>query len=162
MVLFALALIAGPMDLAMPEWLQKYDQAKEHGRREKKPVAVFFGSGKAGWHQVSRDGELDAEVHRILAADYICLYVNTDDFDGRKLATAFDISDGPGIVISSRSGQLQAFRREGNLDNEDLAGYLRRYADPKRTVQFTETTQRREIGPVKSAFSPSGSGGRSC
>ena len=161
MILFALWLIAAPIDVAMPEWLQKYDQAKEHGRKEKKPVAVFFGSGNEGWHRVSRAGELDADVNRILAEDYICLYVNTDDLDARELAAAFDIADGPGIVISSRSGQLQAFRHEGNLENEDLASYLRRSADPRRAVQFTETTQRPEIGPAKIALAPSFAGGRS-
>jgi hypothetical protein len=159
MILFALSLIAGPIDVATPEWLHKYGEAKEHGQTQKKPVAVFFGSGNEGWHQVSRAGELSAEVNKILGADYVCLYVNTDDLEGRELATAFDIGDGPGIVISSGSGQLQAFRHEGNLDNEDLASYLLRYADPRHAVLFTESTERRENVAARSS---SAAGARSC
>jgi hypothetical protein len=124
-----------------PTWLTDYGQARQQGREEGKPVAVFIGSGKAGWNDVSRDGRLRREARRLLAENYVCLYLDTDTKGGRRLASALEVSDGPGLVISSHSGQLQAFRHDGDLGDEDLTRYLTRYSDPDRVVQGTETAR---------------------
>jgi hypothetical protein len=127
-------------------------------------VAVFIGSGSSGWHQVSRDGQIDSQVNRILADAYICLYVNTETDYGQELASAFGISDGPGLVISSYSGKVQAFSHQGNLENADLSHFLRRYADPKRVVRFTESIERQNPETERSVgtYVPGGASGRNC
>jgi hypothetical protein len=125
-----------------PSWHTQYSVARQQGREEEKPIAVFVGSGKAGWNQVSREGDLGSEAKRLLADNYVCLYVDTDREEGRQLAGDLDLGDGPGLVISSATGRLQAFRHEGDLEEEDLVYYLRRYADPDLIVRTTETTRR--------------------
>ncbi len=122
-----------------PAWHEEYRQARQAGQKEAKPLAVFIGSGKAGWDQVSREGGLAPDVKDVLRQKYVCLYVDTDREAGKKLAAAFEMESGPGIVISARDGELQAFRHEGDLRNRDLAEYLNRYADPGRAVTTTET-----------------------
>jgi hypothetical protein len=167
MLLLALSLFANSAETVSPVWLQQYGEAREQGRSESKPVAVFIGSGSSGWHQVSRDGQLDSEVKEVLADSYVCLYVNTDNDSGRELASAFGISDGPGLVISSHSGKVQVFSHQGDLENGDLSHFLRRYADSKRIVRFTESIEQqqsdREIeGHGFRSYVPGGASGRSC
>jgi hypothetical protein len=110
-------------------------QAKE----SRKPIAVVLGRGEAGWGKLSKDGPLGSEAEQILAKCYVCLYVDTSRAPGKRLANAFEISQGSGIVISDSQGKLQAFHHEGNLSRADLVRYLRKYADPKRVVVATDT-----------------------
>jgi hypothetical protein len=155
-----------------PKWLDEYGKARQQGRKEEKPLAVFIGSGKSGWHQVVRDETLEKEVNRLLAQQYVCLYVNTDDEAGQRLAEAFDIPRGPGVVISNHSGGLQAFRHAGRLTNQDLERYLRRFADPDRATTQTETEASYRMSYYSAPsdpqsapfyhFAPAFSGGRGC
>ena len=179
---FALTgLLAPGLTAGGPAWLSDYQAARQLGRMAHKPVAVVIGTGQAGWQKLSRDGRLSKEVERFLAGKYVCVYIDAREKIGRRLATAFDMPDGPGLVLSDRSGDLQAFRHEGHLDNEDLAGYLRRYADSERVVRATETapaprvsyypSESRSVppatfapirGPAPSFWVPAFGGGRSC
>ena len=170
-VLFALLAISGlgATVPAGPEWLREYIGAREQGRTEEKPIAVFIGSGNKGWNLVSREGQLGREVMEILAREYVCLYVDTKHDEGRQLASAFDMGSGLGLVISSHTGQTQAFRHQGDLENDDLAHYLRRYADPERTVSYTESTEsiRTSMSPAPQApgsagYIPLGGPARTC
>src|SRR5262249_12311601 len=121
-VLFALSgFLASSANAEEPGWLQEYGEARQTGRQQEKPLAVFIGSGETGWEQVSREGKLAKDVKQLLAANYVCLYVNTDDKNGKRLASAFEFGEGPGIVISNRTGRVQAFRHQGDLDNQTLA-----------------------------------------
>jgi hypothetical protein len=139
-VLFALSGVFGPgMSPNEPSWLGDYGSAQQLGRAEQKPLAVFLGSGPAGWRQLSREGRLGEEAKRVLVAEYVCVYLDTAQSPGKRLATAFDMPSGPGIVISDRTGDLQAFRHAGDLGDEELVRYLRRYADPDRVVRRTES-----------------------
>jgi hypothetical protein len=67
------------------------------------------------------------------------VYVDTAQPEGKRLAAAFDLSGGPGLVLSNHAGDLQAFRHAGDLADADLARYLKRYTDPARVVRTTET-----------------------
>jgi len=122
-----------------PLWLKDYGKARQQGRKAHKPVCVVIGSGRSGWGDLSEEAKFGNEVNRLLAAHYVCLYVDTEHISGQRLAEAFDIAADPGIVISDATGKLQAFRHEGQLSNSSLAGYLRRFADPERVVETTET-----------------------
>lgn len=140
LALFALSGVFAPSAVAPePAWIRDYGLARKQGVSENKPLAVFVGSGKKGWEQVSQEGALNKEVKQVLAESYVCVYLNTDQEAGRKLADVFEFSQGPGLVLSSRKGALQAFRHEGELNNRDLARYLTRFSDPEQVVRHTET-----------------------
>jgi len=126
-------------ELPSPRWLEDYTAASRQGAAEQKPLAVFVGSGEAGWERLSRDGKLGKEAKSLLSERYVCLYIDTGTLEGKKLARAFAISQGVGLVISDRTGETQAFHHEGDLKADDLDYYLKRYADPSFVVRTTET-----------------------
>lgn len=164
--LFALSGVFAAIDDG-PKWLNDYHLARKQSASENKPLAVFVGSGREGWNKVSREGELAKDVQRLLSQKYVCVYINRMENEGWKLAHAFELTAGPGLIISNRAGQLQAFRHEGDLETADMERYLARYADPDRVVTQTETYPQRR---VSNYYDPSngngaqsvGTVGRSC
>jgi hypothetical protein len=82
---------------------------------------------------------LDTEVTKVLNDNYVCVYVDRSSNAGQRLAADFEMAHGPGIVLSSRAGDLQAFRHSGEVSNEVLAQQLRRFADANLVVKHTET-----------------------
>jgi hypothetical protein len=135
-----------------PAWLTDYAAARKQARAVQKPLAVFLGSGKAGWERLSKEGKLEKQAKRVLAGEYVCVYLDTAKAGGRDLASAFEIPNGTGLVISDRTGGLQAFSHEGNLANKDLMNYLKRYAEPERVVQATETNPARRSNYYQPAY----------
>src|SRR5436305_2248053 len=124
-----------------PTWLTDYQAARKESATAGKPLAVFLGTGKTGYEKLARDGgELSAECRRHLASHYVCLYVDTSTESGKRLADAFEMPGGQGIILSDRTGGVQAFRHEGTLSNADLGAYLERYAGD-RAVTTTETAE---------------------
>jgi hypothetical protein len=99
---------------------------------------------------------LTTEAKGLLASKYVCVYVNTDTEDGQRLAKSFEMTNG--IVISDRTGDLQAFRHEGGLTGAELVRNLERYAAPERQVRVTETTgtQRTSYYAPDAGASPAG------
>lgn len=136
--LIALASFVASTVGASPAWHAEYGAAQRMGKEAHKPLAVFIGSGKAGWNQISREGELPKDVKRLLAKDYICVYVDTEQEAGKQLASAFEVSAGLGLVVSDHTGKYQAFHHQGNLSSGQLLRYLSRYADPEHVVTSTE------------------------
>jgi hypothetical protein len=124
--------------LDTPVWLTDYRSAQRVGKEGGRPLAVVMGLGEAGWEQLSKAGKLDEEVNRVLARNYVCLYIDMSQESGKELASKFEISQDLALVLSDRTGDLQAFRHEGELASPDLAQYLKRYADPDRVVYATE------------------------
>src|SRR5262249_39112171 len=57
---------------------------------------------------------------------------------GKRTASDFEMPGGKGIIISDRTGGVQAFRHEGDLTNADLHAYLQRYTGD-RAITRTET-----------------------
>ncbi len=136
-LLFALLSVPGAADT--PTWSTDYQAARKESATTGKPLAVFLGTGKAGYEKLARDGgELSAECRRHLASHYVCVYVDTSTESGKRLAEEFEMPGGQGIIVSDRTGAVQAFRHEGRLSNADLGAYLERYAG-ERTVTTTET-----------------------
>jgi hypothetical protein len=109
-----------------PAWQDDYGAARQAGRREKKPLAVFIGSGAEGWEKVSEEGKLTPGVQGLLARDYVCVYVDAGSDYGKRVAEAFGMTRG--LVLSSRDGESQAFRHGGRLSASDLEAALRRHA----------------------------------
>jgi hypothetical protein len=126
-------------DADKPAWLNDYYAATQRRAAQKKPVAVFLAAGANGWKKLGQEGSLSREAQRLLASQYVCVHVDTATPDGKRLARAFDIPSGLGIVISDRTGQLQAFSHEGDLTDAKMVRYLQRYGDPRYVVSTTET-----------------------
>ena len=120
-------------------WHTDYAQAVKLVKEERKPLAVFVGSGSTGYDKISDKGKLAEETKAYLLANYVCLYLDLKTSEGKRLAGAFEIASGQGIVISSRDGDSQAFRHDGDLADKELSRYLKRYADPDFVVNATET-----------------------
>jgi hypothetical protein len=122
--------------------MDDYSIAYQRGQKEKKPLAVFVASGPRGWDRLSRDGKLGREIEQILGASYVCVYLDADKEDNKKLASSFDLTRQRGLIISDQTGAKQAFRSEETLTNADLARSLKKFADPDVVVSTTETPVR--------------------
>src|SRR5438034_11726891 len=100
-VLVALVgLSAAPSDVGAPTWLHDYSQARKQGREEKKALAVFIGSGRQGHQKLSEEGKLSAEAQWLLAAHYVCVYLDTDSKEGKRLADARQVTWPSDLVVS--------------------------------------------------------------
>ena len=109
-------------------WHRDYALALEQARAAHKPLAVFIGSKKGGWHHIAQEGQLSPEVRRQLSEAYVCLYLDASRPEGRQLADSFEASDVPTLVLSDHSRGYQAYRHAGVLDNARLAAILQKYS----------------------------------
>jgi hypothetical protein len=145
-LLVALTGVSAPVEgTKAPSWSQDYTSARKQAIAEKKPLAVFLAPGKGAWDKIGRDG-VSADANSVLGSQYVCVHVDTSTSPGKVLAEAFEIPSGLGIVISDRTGDIQAFRHEGDLANQDLVRYLERYSDPTRVALVTESNPGHERG----------------
>jgi hypothetical protein len=125
---FLLALEVIGLPTVPPGWNHDYDVALQRANAAKKPLAVFIGTGKDGWKAVSAEGELGPDVHRLLADEYVCLYVDAGKAAHKELAQSFEAGKSPLLVLSSRNRAYQAYRHEGAQANANLALALKRHA----------------------------------
>jgi hypothetical protein len=126
-VALAVALFPANATLA-PSWHTDYRQARAVGDREHKPLVVVIGSGKTPWANLARAAEQDGSINQTLRSNYVCLFVDTDTTEGQRLAQTFALS-GPGVVISDRTGEYQAYRKAGEVPAVELARTLTEYTD---------------------------------
>jgi hypothetical protein len=138
-IALGLAIVAPATGFAQsPRWQTDYGAAQQQAASQQKPVAIVFGSGPEGWQQLG-GGSLTSEAARILGDKYVACYVDTATTAGQALARRCELSGSVGLVISDRSGNLQAFWHEGVLSADALANYLNKYAAPNRGTTTTET-----------------------
>lgn len=138
-----------------PAWLHDYSMARELGSREKKPLVVVIGSGKTDWANLAKPAEQDDTINQTLRSSYVCLFVDTDTTDGQQLARSFEMS-GPGVVISTRSGETQAFRKAGEVPAGELAKELSNCADD------TYVARKLAPAPVQTNYQPAYGGFGGC
>jgi len=136
-------------------WQKDYAEARKMGQTEKKPLAVFIGNGVGGQEKVCKDGKLSPEVEKMLADSYICVYVDASTPEGQNLASAFAITKGMGLVLSDRTGEMQAFSHEGDLSATDMNRWVKQFADPGVTVRTTMSNTSSQM----SMYPPNGSMG---
>ncbi len=143
-----------------PSWQPSYGEARAMGQAEKKPVAVFLGEGPAGHGKVCLDGRLSSEVEKCLAENYVCVYVDVTTEEGRKLAKDFGITQGSGLILSDRTGNLQAFFHDGLISDADLTRSVKRFADPTVVVRTTATNSSLQVSnyPPETTGQPGYSG----
>jgi hypothetical protein len=161
-MLVALTGLVAPVESTEgPSWQTDYSKASQIVARANKPLAVFLGS-KAD--KVSRDGQLSSEAKQLLADKFVCLHIDTSTDQGMALARQFEMTSGVGMVISDRTGQLQAYRHEGTLDDSSMVRYLARYSDPQYVVRTTEINSGERISsyPPNDYGTGSGPASSSC
>src|SRR3954454_24576144 len=80
---------------AVPEslqWRSDYVAARQESGRERKPLAVFIGSGPKGWEQRTKEGQLSSDAQALLHKSYVCVYIDTASESGQRLAREFDLA----------------------------------------------------------------------
>ncbi len=141
---FALASLlvafAGPVSAQELAWRNSYLEAREHGQKVKKPLAVFVGVGPTGFQQIVQDGSFSSDVRKALANEYIPVYLDADKAEHKRLIQELGISTRKGVVLSDRAGDTQAFFYDGTLSEVELTRQLRHFADPALIVRSTSTT----------------------
>lgn len=135
-----LAAFTGSVSAQELAWRSSYQEARDHGQKVKKPLAVFVGAGQAGFRQIVQDGSFSSDVRKILASEYIPVYLDADRADHKRLIQELGISSRKGVVLSDRAGDTQAFFHDGALSETELTRQLRYFAAPDLVVRSTATT----------------------
>lgn len=149
----ALAAVApAAVQAQSPSWQTDYAAAYQKAAAEQRPMAVVFGEGADGWRQLVGGGSLTNEANRELSNNYVPCYVDTTTPMGKAIAERFQMSGPTGIVLSDRTGKLQAFWHQGTLATDTLTAYLTKYADPQRVATTTDINP----GPGQSSYYPPG------
>lgn len=118
--------------LETPKWETSYRDAANAAASQRKPIAVFIVAGSPG--KLVKEGDLNKDAAQLLRDGFVPLTVNTATDAGRELAKSFNMTEG--LVISDRTGGVQALRHTGGLTAVELKGYLTRFATA--TVATTE------------------------
>jgi hypothetical protein len=140
------AAVAGLMAVGtLPDWQTDYRKALAQAATEQKPVAVFIARGTDGYAKLVNEGTIGSDAVGVLKQNYVALYVNTATASGKDLAKSFGMTEG--LVISDRTGGVQALRHLGTVSQADLTGYLKRYSGTVAVVT-TETHTAGEAAPV--------------
>lgn len=118
---------------ASPNWNGSYVDARQQAAGNK-PLAVVFGSGQDGWSKLVRSDD----AKKLLSDEFVCVYVDVASDAGKKLASSFGITGTSGVVLSDRSGAVQAYWHNGDLPESTLVRSLRKYSDRQVVVNTTE------------------------
>jgi hypothetical protein len=110
-----------------PNWHTDYAQALSRSSAEGKPMAVFIGNGADRVAKMMAEGTISAEAALVLNFSYVCVYLDSDTASGKDLAGRFEIKEG--LIISSKGGNLQAYRHAGAISAKELTTSLSKYAD---------------------------------
>lgn len=120
------ALISGLMasgSLESAQWRTSYRDAAAAATQARKPIAVFITAGNPGKLVT---GGLGQETAKLLRDGFVPLSVDTATPAGKQLAASFNLTEG--LVISDRTGGLQALRHGGGVSDAELKSYLERFA----------------------------------
>jgi hypothetical protein len=128
--------------VGQPTWQTDYRTALTESTKQQKPVAVFINRGSDGYAQLVAGG-ISADAAKVLKQSYVCVYVDVTTDAGKKLAGSFKLNEG--LVISDKTGGMQALRHEGTVSAGDLKTYLVKYAEG---TPVTQTEVRSAAAPV--------------
>jgi hypothetical protein len=165
-VAIALVALYAPSVDQRSSWSANYWQARKLGQQQGKPVAVIVGEGQSGFERLSREGWSPA-VQKTLQESYVCVYADRSTREGRSLADALAINTDVGVVLSDRTGEIQAFHHDGALPERELVQRLQHFADPNVVVEGTVTNHRVSYYQPPPAYDRPfitipASGGRNC
>ena len=114
----------------MNGWQTDYSKALTIAAQQQRPVAVFIAPG--GPAKLIADGKLDENAARLLRQGYVALAVDPSTPTGQDLAASFKMTEG--LVISDKTGGVQALRHDGPIPAAELNGYLSRFAQAPQVV----------------------------
>jgi hypothetical protein len=129
-------MLAQGISVDTPVWQKSYGGALEAGQKQGRPVAVFVGSGPQGQAALVKDGHFSPELLKVLAQNYVCLYLDRSQSSNQSLISDLGIAK-TGLVISDRTGAYQAYHHDGAISQADLARQLGRFASPNLVVSRT-------------------------
>jgi hypothetical protein len=135
-------------------WHSNYRIAKAEGISKQKPLAMFVASGREGWKKVLSEGTFNGEIKRLLAEKYVVVFIDLEDSYGKKIADMFAVDGGSAVIISSRDGDVQAFRHDGLLSESDLTVCLNRYSAASHVVVTTESLNIATSSVSTSSYAP--------
>src|SRR5438094_6788851 len=121
-------------------WKESYFEAPDHGQKVNRPLAVFVGTGATGFQQIVQNGGFSSDVRKILANEYIPVYLDADQAENQRLIRDLGITSKKGLILSDRECGSQAFFHDGTLSETELRSQLWRFADPSIVVRSTATT----------------------
>ncbi|MBI3411138.1 MAG: hypothetical protein HY040_22615 [Planctomycetes bacterium] len=127
-----------------PTWQRDYAQAKQQAVQAQKPLAVFLAPGQDGLNRLVQGG-LSPQAKEIMSGKFICVLIDTDTPEGKRMAGALEIGS-TGLVISDRGGAFQAFWQRGELSNQNLVRILQRFSE-QTSVRATEIGGRASFYP---------------
>lgn len=128
-----------PLVYQEPMWIKDYQMALEKGAKAKKPLAVFVAKGQSGYNHLIQEANLNNSIKKTLADHYVCVFLDADSKSQQGLLQALAITKGQGLVLSDRTGLLQAFHHDGPLPTGELGKQLSHFAVPTVEVRTTVT-----------------------
>ena len=130
-------------------WYTDYSKALSQVRKLQKPMAIVVASGAKGYERICDKEELGNEARDLFSEHYVCLYLDANDAESKRLAPQFGIRSGRGLAVGDAAGQYQLLQHDGSLSQTDLDGYLKRFADHSGDVRTT--VARRSLTEKKTA-----------
>src|SRR5438445_11101973 len=73
-------------------WKKTYSEARDHGQKVNKPLAVFVGTGADGFQKIIEEGTFSSDVRKMIAQDYIPRYLRADTAQNRSLVSRLAIT----------------------------------------------------------------------
>src|SRR5471032_1665638 len=96
-------------NLDQPIWVTDYSKALTISAEQSKPIAVFITAGSSS--QLLKDEGMGSESVKLLRHSFVAMHVDTSTVAGAEIAKTFELKEG--LVISDRTGHLQALRHGG-------------------------------------------------
>jgi len=115
------------------DWHSNYGAALKEVRRVDRPLFIAFGGNSTPKRETeSAEPVFDEKVVRLLKADYVRLYVDTESRRGKRLATRFKADTVPFLVVIDRSAARQVYRQSGPHTVDQVAQLLVKYRKVRR------------------------------
>jgi hypothetical protein len=146
-------------------WKKTYSEARDHGQKVNKPLAVFVGTGANGFQKIIEEGSFSSDIRKIIAKEYIPVYLDADLAENQQLLKELGIASRKGLILSDRECGSQAFFHDGALSETELTRQLWRFADPSIVVRSTATTSsnaRYSFYQAQSQFAAPATSSRNC
>lgn len=137
--------VSAILSSAVPEFQTDYRSAKALAARDHKPLVVVLCTGEAAWKGIVPQGGLNEQSLKTLHDSCVCVFIDIDTDRGQRLATDFEFRHGPALIISDRSGEVQAYRHEGTLTSAEMSDVVRLYATAEGLA--TQTNKQPSYSP---------------
>ena len=133
-------------NLVQPTWVTDYSKALTISAEQSKPIAVFITAGNSG--QLLKDEGMGSESVKLLRDSFVAMHVDTSTAAGAEIAKTFELKEG--LIISDRTGHLQALRHGGTVSPAELQEYLAKFS----TTTKVATTVYQGLGAAPAAATP--------